>query len=234
MPEPSLRQGPQTGARAAPSLRIKETLDIGRTMKRLRHDPGIPWCRLREDIATAQSKDPAAGSAIAVMMLSPGLHAIWAHRIHHWLWRRGHRFIARLGAQTTRTLTGVEIHPAARIGRRVFIDHGMGVVIGETAEVGDDVLVYHGVTLGGQRPQPGKRHPTIGCGVTIGAGAAVLGPITIGAYSTIGAGAVVTRSFPAGTTIVGVPGESVKTTAVADCAVATLRSRNDWQDRAAA
>ena len=181
-------------------------------MERLRYDPDTLWCGLREDIATAQAKDPAAGSAIAVMTFSPGLHAIWAHRLHHWLWRRGLRFIARLGAQTTRALTGVEIHPAARIGRRVFIDHGMGVVIGETAEIGDDVLIYHGVTLGGRRPEPGKRHPTIESGVTIGAGAAVLGPVTIGSYSTIGAGAVVTASFPAGTTIVGVPGAPVKTT----------------------
>lgn len=193
-------------------------MDTGKTMTqhRQRREHAALRHRLREDIATAQAKDPAAGSAVAIVLLSPGLHALWAHRIHHWWYTRGFRFIARLAAQMTRMLTGVEIHPGARIGRRVFIDHGMGVVIGETAEIGDDVLIYHAVTLGGRRRQPGKRHPTIGRGVVIGAGATILGPITIGAHSNIGAGAVVTKSFPAGATVVGVPGALVKTNPVAD------------------
>ncbi|MCW3493914.1 serine O-acetyltransferase EpsC [Microbacterium sp. SSM24] len=161
--------------------------------------------RLREDLTAARLRDPAARSSLEIAVLYPGLHAIWAHRVWHALWVRGARFLARAGSQVTRWLTGIEIHPGATIGRRFFIDHGMGVVIGETAEVGDDVMLYHGVTLGGRQREGGKRHPTIEDGVAIGAGAKVLGPITIGAGSVVGANAVVTRDAPADSVLVGVP-----------------------------
>ncbi|WP_407360735.1 serine O-acetyltransferase EpsC [Microbacterium sp. LBN7] len=163
------------------------------------------WARVREDIAAARLRDPAARSAVEVALLYPGLHAIWAHRISHALWRRRLRLLARAGSQLSRWLTGVEIHPGATIGRRFFIDHGMGVVIGETAEIGDDVMLYHGVTLGGRTRDAGKRHPTLGDGVAVGAGAKILGPVTIGAGSVVGANAVVTRDAPADSILVGVP-----------------------------
>lgn len=161
--------------------------------------------RLREDIAAARLRDPAARSAIEVALLYPGLHAIWAHRVSHALWRRRLRLVARAVSQVSRWLTGIEIHPGAVIGRRFFIDHGMGVVIGETAEVGDDVMLYHGVTLGGRTRDAGKRHPTLGDGVAVGAGAKILGPISIGSHSVVGANAVVTRDAPADSILVGVP-----------------------------
>ncbi|MDR6198976.1 serine O-acetyltransferase [Microbacterium sp. SORGH_AS428] len=161
--------------------------------------------RIREDIAAARMRDPAARGGVEIALLYPGLHAIWAHRVWHALWRRGLRFVARAGSQVTRWLTGIEIHPGARIGRRFFIDHGMGVVIGETAEVGDDVMLYHGVTLGGRQREGGKRHPTLGNGVAVGAGAKILGPVHIGAHSVVGANAVVTRDAPADSVLVGVP-----------------------------
>ncbi|WP_375384841.1 serine O-acetyltransferase EpsC [uncultured Microbacterium sp.] len=160
---------------------------------------------IREDIAAAKLRDPAARSSIELALLYPGLHAIWAHRVWHALWVRGFRFVARAGSQITRWLTGIEIHPGATIGRRFFIDHGMGVVIGETAEVGDDVMLYHGVTLGGRQREGGKRHPTLGDRVAVGAGAKVLGPIRIGSDTLIGANAVVTRDAPADSILVGVP-----------------------------
>ncbi|MDO8840997.1 serine O-acetyltransferase [Methanocalculus sp.] len=161
---------------------------------------------IREDIRTVFEKDPAARSTIEVLCCYPGMHAIWMHRISHRIWRSKIRFPARLISHISRALTGVEIHPGATIGRRVFIDHGSGVVIGETAEVGDDVLIYMGVVLGGTSLTKGKRHPTIGNGVTIGSGAAVLGPITIGDGARVGAGSVVVRPVPAGATVIGVPG----------------------------
>lgn len=161
--------------------------------------------RMREDVAAARIHDPAARSGIEVALLYPGLHAIWAHRISHGLWRRRLRFLARAVSQFSRWLTGVEIHPAARIGRRFFIDHGMGVVIGETAVVGDDVMLYHGVTLGGRARGAGKRHPTLGDGVAVGAGAKILGPITVGSGSVVGANAVVTKDAPPHSVLVGVP-----------------------------
>ncbi|OAN43503.1 serine O-acetyltransferase EpsC [Microbacterium sp. H83] len=161
--------------------------------------------RMREDIAAARLRDPAARSAAEVALLYPGLHAIWAHRLSHSLWNRRLRLVARTFSQLSRWLTGVEIHPGARIGRRFFIDHGMGVVIGETAEIGDDVMLYHGVTLGGRTRDAGKRHPTLGDGVAVGAGAKILGPVVIGAHSVIGANAVVTRDAPADSILVGVP-----------------------------
>lgn len=150
---------------------------------------------IREDLATALKRDPAARNRFEVALTYPGVHALWAHRMENWLWRNHLRFLARLLSNATRSRTGIEIHPGATLGRRVFIDHGMGVVIGETAIVGDDVTIYHGVTLGGRSLEKGKRHPTIENNVILGAGAKVLGNITIGEGSTIGANQVVTRSL---------------------------------------
>ena len=161
--------------------------------------------RIREDLAAARRRDPAARSGVEVALLYPGLHAVWSHRLWHALWRRELRFVARMGSQITRWLTGIEIHPGARIGRRFFIDHGMGVVIGETAEIGDDVMLYHGVTLGGRTREQGKRHPTLEDGVSVGAGAKILGPVRIGAHSVVGANAVVTKDAPSDSILVGVP-----------------------------
>jgi len=161
---------------------------------------------LREDIRTIFSKDPAARSTIEILFCYPGLHALWFHRRAHWLWMHRRRFSARFISHISRFLTGVEIHPGAIIGRRVVIDHGMGVVIGETAEVGNDVLIYMGVVLGGTALENVKRHPTVGDGVIIGSGAIVLGPIHIGSGAKVGAGSVVVRSVPPGATVVGVPG----------------------------
>jgi serine O-acetyltransferase len=160
---------------------------------------------IREDIQTVFAKDPAAKTAWEVIFLYPGLHAIWLHRLAHYLWRHKLLFLGRFVSHVNRWLTGIEIHPGAKIGRRVFIDHGMGVVIGETAEVGDDVLMYQGVVLGGTSLEKVKRHPTIGKNVVIGTGSIVLGPITVGDNAKIGAGSVVIRPVPAGATVVGVP-----------------------------
>ncbi|MEO6828031.1 MAG: serine O-acetyltransferase EpsC [Microbacteriaceae bacterium] len=163
--------------------------------------------RIREDLATARLRDPAARSAPEVFLTYSGLHAIWAYRVaHRWWLSPGLKFPARALSQFVRFLTGVEIHPGASIGRRFFIDHGMGVVIGETAILGDDVMLYHGVTLGGKSSGRGKRHPTVGSNVTIGAGAQVLGDILIGAGSVIGANAVVVRAVPPDSMVVGIPG----------------------------
>ncbi|TFC14685.1 serine O-acetyltransferase [Cryobacterium algoritolerans] len=164
---------------------------------------------IREDIAMARAHDPAARSNTEVFLAYSGLHAVWSYRLAHHLWTAGLRLPARLVSQFTRFLTGIEIHPGARIGRRLFIDHGMGVVIGETAEIGDDVMLYHGVTLGGKTRhgvvRGEKRHPTLRDGVTVGAGAKILGPVTIGAWSTIGANAVVTKDAPAKSLLLGIP-----------------------------
>jgi serine O-acetyltransferase len=169
----------------------------------------LGWlARLREDLAAARQRDPAVRSNAELVLGYPGLHAVWSHRLTHWMWQRPALVLpARLISQWTRTFTGVEIHPGATIGRRFFIDHGMGVVIGETAEIGDDVMIYHDVTLGGRSLQKVKRHPTVGNGVVIGAGARVLGPVVIGANARIGANAVVVRDVPEGAVVVGVPGE---------------------------
>jgi serine O-acetyltransferase len=166
-----------------------------------------------EDVAAARAHDPAARSDAEVVLLYSGMHAVWAHRIASALWRRGARLPARALSQVARALTGVEIHPAARLGRRVFIDHGMGVVIGETAVVGDDAVIYHGVTLGGKSRTAGKRHPTIGDRVVLGAGAKVLGPITIGDDSVVGANAVVVRSAPARSVLTGIPARDARSAA---------------------
>ncbi len=168
------------------------------------------FSRLREDIQTALDCDPAARSALEVVLAYPGLHAIWQYRVAHWLWTHNWKLLARLLSQWARWVTGIEIHPGATIGRRLFIDHGMGVVIGETCEIGDDVLIYQGVTLGGTSLKKEKRHPTIEDHVMISSGAAVIGPVTIGQGSRIGAGAVVVSSAPPYSTIVGIPGKVVE------------------------
>jgi serine O-acetyltransferase len=160
---------------------------------------------IKEDLDNARTHDPAARGDLENALVYSGLHAIWSHRIAHRLWVRGAKGPARVLSQFTRFLTGVEIHPGATVGRRFFIDHGMGVVIGETAEIGDDVMLYHGVTLGGSELVQRKRHPTIGDGVMVGAGAKVLGPITIGARSAIGANSVVTKDAPADSILIGAP-----------------------------
>ncbi|MGX8698703.1 MAG: serine O-acetyltransferase EpsC [bacterium] len=160
---------------------------------------------MRELIAAYRARDPAASGELEIRLLYPGIRALRAHRKAHWLWRHGFKFLARWLSDRTRRRTGIEIHPGATIGRRLVIDHGMGVVIGETAEVGDDVLIYQGVTLGGTGKDTGKRHPTIGSNVLIGSGAKVLGPITVGDNSRIAAGAVVLRDIPPCATAVGVP-----------------------------
>jgi serine O-acetyltransferase len=167
------------------------------------------FSRIREDVVMARAHDPAARSNTEVFLAYSGLHAVWAYRVAHRLWVAGFHLPARLLSQFTRFLTGIEIHPGAQIGRRLFIDHGMGVVIGETAEIGEDVMLYHGVTLGGKTrhgvSRGEKRHPTLHDGVTVGAGAKILGPITIGAWSTVGANAVVTKDAPAKSLLLGIP-----------------------------
>jgi len=164
---------------------------------------------IREDVGTVLERDPAARSKLEVFLCYSGLHALWAYRVNHWLWNHHFFLLARALSQATRVLTGIEIHPGARIGRRLFIDHGMGVVIGETSIVGDDVTLYQGVTLGGTGKEHGQRHPTIGDGVVVGGGAKILGNITVGKNCRIGAGSVVLRNVPDDSTVVGVPGHII-------------------------
>jgi serine O-acetyltransferase len=164
---------------------------------------------IRRDIAAARQRDPAVPSTLEVIFAYPGVHAIWGHRVSHWLWQRGAKVAARTLGEITRILTGVDIHPGATLGPGLFIDHATGVVIGETAEVGEDVMIYHGVTLGGSGRDTGKRHPTIGDRVVIGAGAKVLGAIKIGDDSRIGANAVVVKEVPSSAVVVGVPGQII-------------------------
>ena len=166
--------------------------------------------RMREDIQAVFDHDPAARTTLEVVLAYPGLHAIWTHRIAHWMWQRDLKLLARLASETGRFLTGIEIHPGATIGRRLFIDHGMGVVVGETAEIGDDVLMYQGVTLGGTSVRKEKRHPTLEDHVMVSTGASVIGPVRIGRGSRIGAGAVVVSSAPPFSTIVGIPGKVIE------------------------
>lgn len=166
--------------------------------------------QLREDIASVFERDPAARNTFEVLTTYPGLHAILHYRLANWLWRRGMKWLARLLSTFSRWMTGIEIHPGATIGRRFFIDHGMGVVIGETAEIGDDCTLYHGVTLGGTSWNKGKRHPTLRSGVVVGAGAKVLGPIEVGENARIGSNAVVTKEVPDGATVVGIPGRIIR------------------------
>ncbi len=167
------------------------------------------WQTLRRDVEVVFERDPAARSVVEVLLCYPGLHAVWGYRIAHALWQRGFKLAGRFVSHVVRFLTGIEIHPGATIGPGFFIDHGMGVVIGETAEIGADVTMYHGVTLGGTSLEKGKRHPTIGDRVVIGAGAKVLGAITIGHDTRIGANAVVVKSVPANAVVVGVPGQNI-------------------------
>jgi len=164
---------------------------------------------IREDVSTVLERDPAARSRLEVFLCYSGLHAVWFYRINHWLWNHRMFLLARFLSQVARFLTGIEIHPAARIGRRLFIDHGLGVVVGQTAIVGDDVTLYQGVTLGGTGKEHGKRHPTIEDGVVVGGGAKILGNITVGKNCRIGAGSVVLRSVPEDSTVVGVPGHII-------------------------
>lgn len=166
--------------------------------------------RIKEDIHSVFSRDPAARNAFEVLTTYPGVHAVLGHRLAHRLWQADLKWLSRLLSGLIRWVTGVEIHPGARIGRRFFIDHGMGVVIGETAEIGDDCTIYHGVTLGGTTWDKGKRHPTLQDNVVVGAGAKVLGPVTVGAGARIGSNAVVVKDVPPGATVVGIPGHIVR------------------------
>jgi len=171
------------------------------------------FSRLREDIASISERDPAARTAWEVLTCYPGLHAVYVHKLAHWFWTHGLRWLGRVTSNFGRWLTGIEIHPGAKIGRRVFIDHGMGVVIGETAEVGDDCTIYQGVTLGGTSLYRGaKRHPTLGAHVVVSAGAKVLGGFTVGEGAKIGSNSVVLKEVPAGATVVGIPGRIVEKT----------------------
>ena len=166
--------------------------------------------RIREDIQCVFERDPAARSVWEVLTCYPGFHALQLHRVSHAMWNVGLRWLARFSSHLTRFFTGIEIHPGATIGRRVFIDHGMGVVIGETAEIGDDCTLYHGVTLGGVSWDKGKRHPTLGQGVVVGAGAKILGPFEVGAGAKVGSNSVVVKAVPAGATVVGIPARLVE------------------------
>ena len=178
------------------SIPVKQNLDI--------------FSLMAEDVRAAVVRDPAAVNAFVVLTSYPGIHAIWAHRVEHWFWKHGFKWLARAGSQITRFFTGIVIHPGASLGRRVFIDHGMGIVIGETAIVGDDVTLYHGVTLGGTSLEKVKRHPTLQNCVVVGAGAKILGDITIGSHSRIGANAVVVKDVPSQSVVVGVPGQVIR------------------------
>lgn len=182
---------------------------------------------IRRDVRAVKERDPAARTTLEVVLCYPGMHAVWGHRITHWLWQRNVKLPARFLAEIIRKLTGVEIHPGAVLGSGVFIDHATGVVIGETAEVGNDVTIYHGVTLGGTSLDPVKRHPTVGNGVVIGAGAKVLGNIVIGAGSQIGANSVVIKPVPPGAVVVGVPGQIVGRD---DSTPAAPRTQSDLPD----
>jgi len=170
------------------------------------------FSRIREDIQCVFERDPAARSVFEVLTCYPGFHALQLHRISHALWTSGLRWFARFTSHAARFVTGIEIHPGATIGRRVFIDHGMGVVIGETAEIGDDCTLYHGVTLGGVSWNQGKRHPTLGKGVVVGAGAKILGPFVVGDGAKVGSNSVVVKAVPAGATVVGIPARIVEHT----------------------
>lgn len=170
---------------------------------------GALFKSLREEVTSIRERDPAAQSALEVVLCYSGVHALWFHRVNHWLWSHGCHLAARWLSEVARVMTGIEIHPAAQIGSRLFIDHGMGAVIGETAVIGDDVTLYQGVTLGGTGKEEGKRHPTIGDRVVVGAGAKILGNIRVGDNCRVGAGSVVLRDVPNDSTIVGVPGHVI-------------------------
>ena len=193
------------------------------------------FARLKEEIAVVFERDPAARNTWEVITCYPGFHAMLFHRLGHRLWRAGFKWLARLVSHFSRWLTGIEIHPGATIGRRFFIDHGMGVVIGETAEIGDDCTLYHGVTLGGTSWNKGKRHPTLGKGVVVGAGAKILGPILVGEGARIGSNAVVVKEVPAGATAIGIPARIVEAQEVHNgrfAAYAVGRDTNDPMGKA--
>jgi serine O-acetyltransferase len=189
------------------------------------------FSRLQEEIAVVFERDPAARNTWEVLTCYPGLHALLIHRAGHWLWQSGLKWLARFISHLGRWVTGIEIHPGAKIGRRFFIDHGMGVVIGETAEIGEDCTLYHGVTLGGTSWNKGKRHPTLGDRVVVGAGAKILGPITVGTGAKIGSNAVVVKDVPPGATAIGIPARIVETRDEASAgrfaAYAVARDMND-------
>ncbi|WP_082230802.1 serine O-acetyltransferase [Haloprofundus marisrubri] len=189
-----------------------------------------PWTRLREDLRAALENDPAALSRTEVLLTYPGVHALWIHRIAHTLWNGGMHLPARLLSHLARFLTGVEIHPAATVGRRVFIDHGMGVVVGETAEIGDDVVLYHGVTLGGKSMQRTKRHPTVEGGAVVGANATLIGPLTVGENARVGAGSVVVDDVPADAVVVGNPARPPGETSKAESGDGSDTSDDDASD----
>jgi serine O-acetyltransferase len=170
------------------------------------------FSRIRSDIKAVFDRDPAARSTLEVIFCYPGLHAVWFHRVSHWFWKRELWFLARLTSHFGRFFTGIEIHPGATIGKGFFIDHGMGVVIGETAEIGENVTLYHGVTLGGVSWEKVKRHPTLGDNVVIGSGAKILGPFTVGKDSKVGSNSVVVKEVPPNSTVVGIPGRVVMAT----------------------
>ncbi len=172
--------------------------------------------KIKEDLDTIKKKDPAARSSIEIILFYPGFHAVVVHRLAHFLWSKRWYLLARFISQFSRFVTGIEIHPGAKLGRRLFIDHGMGVVVGETAEIGDDVLIYHGVTLGGTRLDKGKRHPTIGDNVVLGTGAKILGPFRVGDRSRIGANSVVISEVPEDSTVIGVPGHILSVGSLVD------------------
>jgi serine O-acetyltransferase len=184
--------------------------DINETINKVKKFSKAVAKEIEEDVASIRERDPAARSNAEVLLLYPGLHAVIAHRIANYFYRKGYYFIARAVSQAARSSTGIEIHPAAQIGKRLFIDHGSAVVIGETAEIGDDCTIYQGVTLGGTGKHSGKRHPTIGNNVMVGAGAKVLGPIKVGDNSKIAAGAVVLKDIPENSTAVGIPAKVVR------------------------
>jgi serine O-acetyltransferase len=193
------------------------------------------FSRIKEEIAVVFDRDPAARNMWEVITCYPGFHAMLMHRLAHWLWYAGFKWLARYVSHWGRWLTGIEIHPGATIGRRFFIDHGMGVVIGETAEIGDDCTLYHGVTLGGTSWNKGKRHPTLGEGVVIGAGAKVLGPITVGAHAKIGSNAVVVKDVPPHATAIGIPARVIESQDASNgrfAAYAVGRDENDPLTRA--
>jgi len=185
------------------------------------------FARIKEDIQSVFHRDPAARNAIEVLTCYPGLHALLFHRISHWLWMNNLKWLARFLSSLSRWFTGIEIHPGAKIGRRFFIDHGMGVVIGETAEIGDDVTLYQGVTLGGTSWNKGKRHPTLKDGVVVGAGAKILGPFEVGEGAKIGSNAVVTKPVPPGATVVGIPGRVIVKTGEGRLQTPSY-GREDW------
>lgn len=167
------------------------------------------WETIKEDVNCVFDRDPASRNVFEILTSYPGVHAVLMHRMNHWLWGKGLKWLARFLSYFARWITSIEIHPGARIGRRFFIDHGIGVVIGETTEIGDDVTLYQGVTLGGRKMTAGKRHPTIGNNVVVGAGAKILGPFTVGNDARIGSNAVVLKEVPDGATVVGIPGKVV-------------------------